>query len=456
MIFKLIKSEGIAHNSYFIGNSGRAVIVDPRRDIEVYLNLAETYGMDITHIFETHRNEDYIIGSLELGNTTGAKIYHGSNLDFLYGSPVSEGDKFKIGNIELEVLETPGHTLESISLVLRDLDVSNEPQMVFTGDLIFAGETGRIDFYGIDRRPEMAGLLYDGIFSKILPLGDQTILCPAHGAGSICGADIREQEYTTIGYEKKTNPQLNFQSKEDFIDFKVKEIHYTPPYFKIMEDYNQKGAPIMGRLPYLRPIPTKILKQMQNDSVQILDIRKPTSYACGHIPNSLNIWQEGVAAFAGWFLNYDDPIILVDDHGYSLDIVRNYLVRIGFDNLHGYLKDGFPNWYLNAEELETLKLQTVQQLKEHQFDGDFFLLDVRKIKDWNQGYIEGANHIYVGDIPGKINEIPKDTPLVVYCDSGYKSTLTCSFLKKNGYKDLTSVLGSMNAWKKAGYPVVND
>lgn len=454
MIFRLIKSEGIAHHSYFIGVGGRAAVIDPRRDVEIYLSLAESIGMDITHIFETHSNEDYVIGSLELADATGAGIFHGQNLDFEYGTPVSEGDKFTMGKLELEVLETPGHTLESISITSRDLGVSQKAQMVFTGDVIFAGETGRIDFYGIKRRPEMAGLLYNSIFDKILPLGDHVLLCPAHGAGSICGADIREQDYTTVGYEKRTNPQLSL-TKDDFINFKVNEVHYTPPYFRKMEEYNQNGAPIMGRLPHLKPIPTQILKEMKNNRAQVLDVRKPTSYAGGHIPGSFNIWREGVAAFAGWFLNYEDPIILVDDHGYGLDEVRQYLIRIGFDNLYGYLADGFPKWYLHAETMETLKLWTVQDLKMHQFDGDFFLLDVRKIKDWNEGFIEGAHHIYVGDVPGKLDEIPRDVPVVVYCDSGFKSTLTCSYLKNNGYTDLVSVLGSMNAWRKAGYPVVN-
>jgi hydroxyacylglutathione hydrolase len=289
-----------------------------------------------------------------------------------------------------------------------------------------------------------------------LPLGDQTILCPAHGAGSVCGADIREQDYTTVGYEMKTNPQLKFTSKEDFVDFKIKEDLYTPPYFQKMEEYNQEGAPILGRMPYLKPIPAKILKDMKNEGVQILDVRKPTSYAGGHIPGSFNIWREGVAAFAGWFLNYEDPIILVDDHGYGLNEVRGSLVRLGFSNLYGYLADGFPNWYLHAEKVDTLTLWTVQQLKKHQFDGDFFLLDVRKINDLNEGYIEGAHHIYVGEIPEKLSEIPCDIPVVVYCDSGYKSTVACSFLKKNGYTKVTSVLGSMNAWNNVGYPVVKD
>ena len=456
MIFKMIKSEGIAHHSYFIGANGQAVVVDPRRDVEVYLNLAESTGQDINHIFETHRNEDYVIGSLELADTTGAEIYHGRNLDFAYGTPISDKDKFTIGSIELEVLETPGHTLESISISLRDLRVSEEVQMIFSGDVIFAGETGRIDFYGKDKRPEMAGLLYDSIFRKILPLGDQAILCPAHGAGSVCGADIREQDYTTIGYEKKTNPQLQVKSKADFVISKINENHYTPLYFKKMEEYNQNGAPIIGRLPHLKPILPKTLKEMKESGAQILDVRKPTSYAGGHIKGSLNIWKDGVAAFAGWFLNYEKPIILVDDNGPGLDQVRASLVRLGFDNLYGFLANGFPSWYLNAENMDTLNLWTVEQLKEHQFDDDFFLLDVRKINDWNDGFIEGANHIYIGEVPGKLSEIPRDIPVVVYCDSGYKSTVACSFLKKNDYNDVVSVLGSMTAWKKAGYPTVND
>lgn len=451
---KLIKSEGIAHHSYFIGASGRAIVIDPRRDVEVYLDLAESWGLDITHIFETHRNEDYIIGSVELANYSGAEIFHGEKLDFAYGTPVKEGDKFQFGNIELEVLDTPGHTLESISIVLRDLSASEDPQMAFTGDVIFAGETGRIDFYGVDRRPETAGLLYDSLFKKILPLGDPTVLCPAHGAGSICGADIREQDYTTVGYEKKTNPQLQV-TREKFIELKVAEELYTPPYFQEMEFHNQKGAPILGRLPHLKALHPKILKNIMKKKLHILDIRKPTSFAGGHINGSLNIWREGVPAFAGWFLNYQDPIVLVDDHERGLGEVRQALVRLGFDNIYGYLAGGFPSWYLHAEYIDTLNLWSVHQLNE-ELGGKFFLLDVRKLEDRKEGYIEGSHHIYVGELPGRIGEIPLDVPVVVYCDSGYKSTTACSYLQKYGYNDLTSVLGSMTAWKNANYPVVNE
>jgi len=236
---------------------------------------------------------------------------------------------------------------------------------------------------------------------------------------------------------------------------KVAEKLYTPPYFKKMEFYNQNGAPVLGRLPYLEPIPPKILKKMKNNGACILDVRKPTSFAGGHVPGSLNIWREGVPAFAGWFLNYEDPLIVVDDHDYGLGEVRQTLIRLGFDNIHGYLAGGFPSWYLHAEEIDTINLWSVHQLKE-ELNGDFFLMDVRKIDDRREGYIEGSHHIYVGEVPGRIGEIPRNLPVVVYCDSGYKSTTACSYLQKNGYTNLTSILGSMTAWKKAGYPVVND
>ncbi|MEG3225489.1 MAG: MBL fold metallo-hydrolase [Methanobacteriales archaeon Met13] len=455
MFFKMIKSEGIAHHSYFIGDGGKAAVVDPRRDVDVYLELAEEQGLDIIHILETHRNEDYVIGSLELQDATGADIYHGKNLEFAYGTPVGEGDKFFLGPIELEVLETPGHTLESISLVLQDPRVSPVPQMVFTGDVIFAGETGRIDFYGRKSRPQMAGLLYESLFEKILPLGDGVVLCPSHGAGSVCGADIQEQDYTTIGYEKQTNPSLQVASKEEFVAHKITEELYYPPYFKMMEVYNQQGCPIIRRLPHLKALHPDRVQNLRSSGAQLLDIRKPTSYAGGHIPSSLNIWKEGLPAFVGWYLNYEDPIILINDHEPTLDLVRRSLMRLGYDHIAGYLQGGFPNWYINAQEVEPLPLWTVQQLRERQFMGEFYLLDVRKRGDWDKGYIEGAHHLYVGEVPQKLEEIPKDQSLVIYCDSGYKSTIAASYLQKEGYP-VTSVLGSMNAWMKAHYPVVKN
>jgi len=453
LIFKMIKSEGIAHHSYFLGAEGKAAVIDPRRDVDVYLDLAQDNDLQICYIFETHRNEDYVIGSVELQKAAGGEIYHGSQFDFDYGNPVYENDKFRLGGLELEVLETPGHTKESISLVLRDVRVSSVAQMVFTGDVIFAGETGRIDFYGTRNRPQMAEFLYNSLFKKILPLGEQVILCPAHGAGSVCGADIREQDYTTAGYEIKTNHQLQL-SKEEFIKEKSEEDMYYPPYFKKMEELNQKGAPLLNRLPFLRPLSPLSFKNLKNEGFQVLDVRKPTSFAGGHIKGSLNIWRDGVSAFAGWFLNYQDPILIVDDPNLIRDKVQRALIRLGYDNLYGYLRGGLPSWYLQAEDVETIKLHTVQQLHKRLFNDDFYLLDVRKIVDRKKGFIEGSKHIYAGLIPQRLDEIPRNQEIVVYCDSGYKSTMVASYLLQNGYQNVGSVLGSMRAWIKASYPVV--
>ena len=446
MIFEIIKSEGISHNSYFLGSQGEATIIDPRRDIDIYLELARKNDINIRYIFETHRNEDYIIGSLELlTKYVDAEILHGSKLNFKYGTKVTDGDTFKLGSLELEVLETPGHTYESISILVKDKTTEN-PIMVFVGDVLFAGEVGRVDFFGKEKIPETASLLYESIHEKILPLGDHVILCPAHGAGSICGAQINDQDLTTIGYEKITNPLLKLD-KESFIEHKKNEKLYTPPYFKRMEKNNLEGAPLEN--PHLKPLNVSEFNDMIKEGAQLVDVRNPTSFCGAHIPGSLNIWSGGFAAFAGYFLNYDNPIILVDEDG-SNDLVRRSLIRLGYDNKYGYLQGGFPNWYINGMKCESLEAWTVDQLKS-QISGDFTLLDVRKHADREKFYIEGSMHCWLGDIPKNLENIPDN--VVVYCDSGYKSTIAASLFKMNGY-DVKTVLGGITAWIRKGYPII--
>jgi hydroxyacylglutathione hydrolase len=455
MTFETIKSAGIAHRSYFIGSKGFAAVIDPRRDCDIYLEIAEKNNLKIEYIFETHRNEDYAIGSVELSEIVGVEVYHGSKLNFAYGNPVSEGDTFTLGTLDLVVIETPGHTDESISITVKDKSVSDDVYLVFTGDTLFSGETGRVDLYGEWEKKRMAQELYHSIFHKILPLGDQVILCPAHGAGSVCGADIREQELTTIGYEKKTNKVLSY-TQDEFINYKIAEKLYTPPYFEKMEEINKNGPNLLCRLPELKVLKVDEFKRLQEKGAQIIDVRKPTSFGGGHIPHTLNLWKEGVPAYAGWMLNYQDPIIIVDEDGQSMDEIRRYLVRLGFDNINSYLAGGFPTWYLQAEPVEKLELWSVRELREKQEDNSLFILDVRKITDWEKGYIKGAHHIYVGHLLGRIDGIPRDKKVVVYCDSGNKSSIAASILQMNNYKDVASVLGSMNAWKKAGYPINQD
>lgn len=446
MIFEIIKSEGLSHNSYFLASGGEAAVVDPRRDVDVYLELAEKNSANIRYIFETHRNEDYTIGSMELARYVDAEILHGANLDFRYGTSVVEGDTFRLGNLELEVLETPGHTYESISVAVRDRSVSDDYLMVFVGDVLFAGETGRVDFFGPEKIPETAGLLYDSIHEKILPLGDHVVVCPAHGAGSVCGADIRDMDTTTVGYERLTNPYLQM-GRDEFIEHKMSERLYTPPYFRRMEENNLRGAPVEN--PNLEALPVPDFRDLLNEGAQVVDVRNPTSFSSGHIPGSLNIWQDGFAAFAGYFLNYDDPVLVVDD-GRGVESVRRSLIRLGYDNMAGYLAGGFPSWYMAGLEFNAISAISVHELRE--LRGDLFLLDVRKITDRERFYIEGSEHIWVGDLPDNIDMIP-EKDVVIYCDSGYKSTIAASILERHGF-NATTVLGGIGAWLRAGYPVM--
>jgi hydroxyacylglutathione hydrolase len=372
---------------------------------------------------------------------------------FAYGKPVYEGDRFTVGSLVVSVLEPPGHTEESISLVVQDTEVSDQPYMVFSGDTLFAGDIARTDFYGQERKAEMAKKIYESIVQKILPLGDGVILCPAHGAGSVCGGEIADHPFTTIGYEKTTNPQLA-SGLELFISQRVKESPYTPPYFRQMETYNKEGAPILHRLPDLHPLSIPEVNQLRKSGCQILDIRSPASFGSGHIPGSLSIWREGLAAFMGWFLDYQRPIVLVDDFNLDLDRVVRHFVRLGYDTIAGVLSGGFPSWTKAAQDIGTVSTCSVQQLKERLDKERPFILDVRDIKNWHAvGHIPGAHHIYIGELPRHLDEIPKNEPVVIYCDAGYKGSLAASILALHQYHNMTNVLGGMTAWKRAGFRI---
>jgi hydroxyacylglutathione hydrolase len=238
MIFERIKSAGIAHNSYLIGSGSEAAVIDPRRDCQIYIDSAQEKGLKIQYIFETHRNEDYVIGSIELNDITGAEIYHGSGLNWKYGNTVQDGQEFQIGELRLRAINTPGHTDESMSYAIADLAIGEATVMVFTGDALFVGDVGRTDLYGPEEALSLASNLYDSIFHKLLPLGDGVILCPAHGAGSVCGLHIANQDESTLGIERIQNPVLQIKNKDRFIKYKIAEHPERPHYFRQMEKYN--------------------------------------------------------------------------------------------------------------------------------------------------------------------------------------------------------------------------
>ncbi|MEN6610588.1 MAG: rhodanese-like domain-containing protein [Methanoregulaceae archaeon] len=454
MLLERIVSEGLAHNSYFIGSGTEAAVIDPRRDCDIYSDLAERNGLSLTHIFETHRNEDYAVGSCELAARTGAEIFHGAGLPFQYGTPAREGDRFRLGSLEITVRETPGHTVESLSFILTETQSPDLPLLVFTGDLLFSGDTGRTDLGGEGRGKEMAGAMHDSLTRAILPLPDSAILCPAHGAGSVCGGEISDLPVTTLGYEKKTNPELSL-AREDFIRKKIAENQYVPPYFRKMEDGNLNGWSRIRRLPDLRMIHPADLKKIRGTDVQIVDIRSPTAFAGGHIPGSISLWRDGLPGFMGWILDYDRPILIIDDFNLDLDSVKRHFVRLGYDNLSGVLAGGFPSWFKAAGEIASFPAvpvrEAARQIGEAQAP---FVLDVRDRKNReNRGHLTGDYHSYVGEIPRHLAEIPEDRQIFVYCDAGFKSSLAASILRNHGFRDVTSILGGFTAWENAGLPI---
>ena len=453
MWFERIVAEGLSQNSYMAGSGGQAVVIDPRRDCDAYLDRADRHDAVITHIFETHRNEDYVSGALELAHRCSAKIYHGSRMDFAYGNAVREGDRFTLGTLELFILETPGHTEESITVVLVDNEVSREPYMVFSGDTLFSGDIARTDFFGPARKAEMAGKIYDSISTKILPLGDGVILCPAHGAGSACGSEIADHPFSTIGYERRANPVLALK-KDAFTARRTTESPYFPPYFRQMEKVNKEGPVLLNALSRAQPLTVAAVTSLMASGCQIVDIRFPTAFAAGHIPGSLSLWRDGIASFAGWFLDYERPLVLVDDFTCDPDTVLRQFMRMGYDNTPGWLAGGFPAWFKAAQPVATTGACTVQDLRERLTRETPFLLDVRDRKNRERvGHIPGSYHVYVGELPWHLGEIPKEHPVVIYCDSGFKGSLAASVLAIHGFADVTNLLGGMQAWIRAGYPI---
>jgi hydroxyacylglutathione hydrolase len=457
LILERIKSEGLAHNSYFIGSQSQAVVIDPRRDCQVYIDLAQKHEMKIRYIFETHRNEDYTVGSSELRSITGADIYHGPGLPWNYGITLIDGQTFRIGTVELKAIHTPGHTDESMSYVLTDLPTGKAPVILFSGDALFVGDAGRTDLYGSEEADRLASSLYDSLFHKILPLGDGVILCPAHGAGSVCGGHIADRDESTIGIEKVQNQVLQLKDKSEFIKYKTGEKHERPYYFRQMEKYNLEGPPILGYLTVPQPMTVSEFQKEIQDGAIVVDTREPAAFGGTHIKDAYSIWLNGLPIFAGWVLGYDKPVLLVLEDEEHLATAVNYLIRIGYDNIKGYLKGGTQAWYNAGLPMEDLSLLSVYKLKDMIDRGDdFMILDTREDNEWQNGHVEGAYHIYVGQLEKRLSEVPRDKPIAVMCKTGHRASLAASILLRAGYKNIFNVLGSIMAWTANGFPIVKE
>lgn len=449
MLLEKIKTPGLAHLSYLLASGGQAAVIDPRRDCDIYLEKARSQGFEITHIFETHRNEDLISGAPILAELTGAKVIHGPQPPepVVYAETTREGQTFNIGQLQIKVLETPGHTDDHLAFAVFDSQYPDKAVGVFTGDALFIGDVGRTDFYP-DRAEEVAGLLYDSL-TKILALGDQAIIYPAHGAGSVCGAGMADREFSTLGHERLNNPRLQISDRKEFIRFKLEERHYQPPYFRLMEHLNSHGT---------NPAPSSLrprnlsLQQVKDSAVdKLVDVREPMAYASGHLPGAISLPVSMITAFAGWFINENERLVLVAADHTQLETAMTHLMRIGLDNvLGGYI--GMVASAAKGEKLTQLPMIDTQAVTERlaESDDNWCLLDVRSADEREETAIEGSEHIYLGHLSQSWKQLDKNRRYTLMCASGMRATVAAAWLASKGFDKVDVYLGSMGA-RKASY-----
>lgn len=452
MILRRLKAAGLAQNTYFIGSGGEAAVIDPRReagDIGDCLSLAREYCAGIKYVLETHRNEDFAIGSVDLKKRTGARIGHSANAQFTYGDmALKEGDSLPLGDLALKVLETPGHTYDSLTYVLY---ANGLPLAAFTGDALFIGSTGRIDLLGKDMEEKNARALYRSVHDKILPLGDQVLLYPAHGAGSVCGVGISDRDESTLGFERMAHPQLSLD-EDTFVKKKLEEKLVRPPYFRRMEEYNLHGPPLLESRMGPEALNLEEFKRSM-DSRPVIDTRSPPAFGGGHIPGSYSIWLGGMALFPGWLLGYGDELLLLADRDEDIRTADTYLARLGYDRCRGYLCGGFGVWQNAGMPIEYTCDISAEQLNGRLAAGDIALVDVREPAEWERGIVPGAAMTFVGHLPQSLPDLPKDKPVAAMCSVGHRGSIGASILERAGYTNVHNVLGGFTAWKNRGYAI---
>lgn len=450
MLFEKIESKGLAQYSYIVGDSYEAVVIDPRRDCQIYMDMALKAGMQITHILETHRHEDFAVGSVPLAQQTGAQIWHADpQLPYLYGKAAEPGQVWSIGALTLEARHTPGHTEGSRSYVLYTPE--NTPWMVFSGDVLFTGEVGRVDFLGMDRAPTMAGYLFDSIFNVLLPLGEGVILCPGHGYGSACGTSIADRPWSTLGIELHLNPRLQFKSRDAFI---VNVAHKLPKpgYFTKMEKWNLQGpSPVKG-LSGVKACAPNLFNQLKKDAV-ILDLRSISAFAGGHVLGALSIETEYLPSYVGWFVSPEEPLLLIGENDQIATAV-NYLNRQGYDNVLGYLSGGMLDWAVENLPIErTVLISPAELLKRVDQPGDMLLIDVRSEEEFTTGALLGARNIPFKEFSTHVDIIPKNKAVVLYCAVGTRSIAAVSALQRSGHQAVIMLSGGTLAWSKNDLPL---
>lgn len=454
MLFERIKTPGIAHVSYLIGDSREAAVVDPRRDVDEYLEVARQHGHALRYVIVTHRQEDFELGAAELARRVGAKVVTGRHELFGHGDlRLGPGEELRVGRLRLRALHTPGHTPESMSYAVFAPEQPDKAWGVFTGDTLFVGETGRTDLSDPRRTAENAALLWDSVHQQLAPLGDQTLLFPAHGAGSVCGGNIAERDQSTIGLERTYNPVFT-SPKQAFARRKAQEGMPRPPYFSHMEEVNLGGGRPLRREPTAVPLLDAKAFASEMGQALVIDAREPEAWAGGHIPGSLNIWRAGLPMFGGWVTEPSSRVLLVVPRPEDTDDAVLALARIGVDGVEGVLAGGFAAWRdagLAIETTATISPRALAKDLER-----VAVLDVREPSELEEtGAIPGAINVYVGHLEERLPEVRRrleDVPVAVTCSVGHRAGLAVSILRKHGLTRVMNLLGGMTAWSALKLP----
>ncbi|MFO7561617.1 MAG: rhodanese-like domain-containing protein [Enhygromyxa sp.] len=452
MQLRQIETPGIAHYAYLIGDAGVGAIVDPRRDVDEYLTAARELGVRIEYVIETHRQEDFVLGSAQLAARVGARIVNGQHECFGRGDlRLADGEEFTLGRLRIRALHTPGHTPEGMCYALH-LPGDDRPWGVFTGDTLMFGDTGRTDLPASERVGDNAGLLFDSVQQKLAPLPDETQVFPAHGPGSVCGSGVAERPMSTIGLERRSNPVFTLE-RGAFVARREADQLPRPPYFRHMEIVNLEGglppARRAGDVPLLAP---EELAPLLGGEALLIDIREPEAFAAGHIPGAYSIWTGGLVPFAGWIASPTSPVYLCTNDDAEVDPTVAQLARIGVDEVRGALRGGFGTWRASGREIATNTMILPRELAD--MLDDLSVLDVREAHEFESGHIPEARNVYVGELERELDSLPFDRhrPIAVTCGVGHRGSLAASMLARAGFTDVRNLLGGMRAWTAAALP----
>lgn len=461
MFIKQLYTGCLSEAAYYVESKGEAVVIDPLRDIDAYLSLAKERNASIKYIFETHFHADFVSGHLDLAKITGAPIVYGPETKAGFEVHVAkDGETFRIGDISIEVLHTPGHTLESSCFLLKD--ENGKDHCVFTGDTLFVGDVGRPDLAQKGETltmEDLAGMMYDSIHRKLYPLADDVIVYPAHGPGSACGKNLGPNTVSTIGEEKQFNYAMKAASKEIFIKEVTDGITVPPQYFPINAKINKEGYDVLDAViaQGMQALSVTAFKAAVNEDTIILDTRKPETFTQGFVPGSISIGLEGrFAEWAGSLLSFKDPILLVTDPGMEKETIIR-LARVGFENVKGYLDGSFAAWQQAGEPIDMIiEVEADELMMDLPHDPNLLVVDVRRPAEFADGHLKDAKNIPLNDMtdPGVLAMLEEEQNLYVHCQGGYRSVIAASMMKRQGLHNLRNVVGGWNKIKEEKKAVV--